>query len=196
MTPEQTDAPAAPRSARKADDLLHVVAPGETESPIQILKRQLARRGDKLTTSRIEILRTVLGTHEHFHADWLYDHIKKSGAKASKATVYRTLRVLCDCGLVREVFRGDHGAYYEHVYGHEHHEHMICLDCGKVIEFISRRLERLQDEACRAHGFHAVRHHLQVFGYCADCHPCRAAFPPLDGPAGPPASPTPPEAQA
>jgi Fur family ferric uptake transcriptional regulator len=165
--------PAAPEQ-----DVLHHIAPGEKEDPETILKRQLGRRGLKYTNERRAILKAVLSTHEHFDADWLYNHLRKHDAKASKATVYRTLKVLCECGLLREVFQGEHGAYFEHIYGHEHHEHMICLTCGKVIEFISRRLEQLQDEACRAHGFHAVRHHLQVFGYCSDCHPCKATFPP------------------
>jgi Fur family ferric uptake transcriptional regulator len=96
--------------------------------------------------------------------------MKKLGAKASKATVYRSLVLLCDVGILREVFHGPHGAYFEHVYGHEHHEHMICLKCGKVLEFISRKLEELQDDACRAMDFQPVRHHLQVFGYCSECH--------------------------
>ena len=159
-------------------DVLRFISPGETEAPEAILKRQLARRGLKFTNERREILKAVLSTHEHFDADWLFHHLSQHAAKASKATVYRSLALLSACGLIREVFQGPHGAYFEHTYGHEHHEHMLCLTCGKVIEFISRHLEQLQAAACRAHGFHAVRHHLQVFGYCADCHPCKAAFPP------------------
>ncbi len=170
----------AEAEARRSE--LYKIAPGETETPETILKRQLARHGEKYTNQRREILISVLNTHAHFDADWLFTDVNQHGVKAAKATVYRTLELLSKCGLVREVFHGPHGAYYEHVYGHQHHEHMICLDCGKVIEFTSRRLERLQDEACRAHGFHADRHHLQVFGYCSDCHPCKAAFPPLDPP--------------
>lgn len=161
------------------DDVLHYVAPGCTDAPETIFKKNLERRGLKYTSERREILKAVLSTHEHFDADWLFMEMRKVGAKASKATIYRSLVLLCEVGILREVFHGPHGAYYEHVYGHEHHEHMICLNCNKVIEFISRRLENLQEDACRAMGFHSVRHHLQVFGYCADCHPCRAAFPPL-----------------
>ena len=170
---------AGPRKPSTSDDdVIHYVAPDEKESPEEILKRQLAQRGDKYTKARRAILSAVMSTHEHFDTDGLYSRLLERESKVAKATVYRTLKVLCECGLVREVFHGSHGRYFEHVYGHEHHEHMICLTCGKVIEFISRRLEQLQDEACRAHGFHAVRHHLQVFGYCAECHPCKAAFPP------------------
>lgn len=161
------------------DDVLHFIAPGCTEAPETIFKRNLERRSLKYTSERREILRAVLTTHEHFDADWLFMEMRKVGAKASKATIYRSLVLLCEVGILREVFHGPHGAYFEHVYGHQHHEHMICLKCNKVIEFMSKKLEQLQEDACRALGFHPLRHHLQVFGYCSECHPCRAAFPPL-----------------
>ncbi|MCZ7648725.1 MAG: transcriptional repressor [Planctomycetota bacterium] len=169
----------APALPVQPGDVLTHKAPGESLSPEQILTRQLARRGLKLTNERREILRTILQTHQHFDAEWLCAKFKAEGVRVSRATVYRTLGLLCEIYLVREVFQAPSGAHYEHVYGHEHHEHMICLTCNEVLEFVSRRLEHLQEEACRAHGFHARRHHLQVFGYCARCHPCKAGFPPL-----------------
>jgi Fur family ferric uptake transcriptional regulator len=166
-----SSAPASGFAAGVDDAILHQVAPGCTESPEAIFRRSLEQGGLKYTSERREILKAVLSTHEHFDADWLFVEMRKLGAKASKATVYRSLALLCEVGILREVFHGPHGAYYEHVYGHEHHEHMICLACGKVIEFISRKLEELQEDACRAMDFQPVRHHLQVFGYCGDCQP-------------------------
>ena len=178
-----TEAPAAPAAVSIEEDVLHFVAPGCSEAPETIFKRSLDRKSLKYTSERRKILKAVLSTHEHFDADWLAMEMRRIGAKASKATIYRSLVLLCEVGILREVFHGPHGAYFEHVYGHQHHEclrrYMICLKCGKVIEFISKKLEQLQEGACRAMGFHPVRHHLQVFGYCSDCHPCRAAFPPL-----------------
>ena len=162
------------------ENVLSYVAPGQSESPEAIFRRHLERRGLKYTQERREILRSVMSTHEHFDADWLFMRMRKVGAKTSKATIYRSLTLLCETGLLREVFHGPHGAYYEHVYGHEHHEHMICVKCNKVTEFISKQLEQIQDDACRSMGFHALRHHLQVFGFCSECHPCRAAFPPIE----------------
>src|SRR5438876_9341316 len=138
------------------DDVLHYIAPGYSESPETIFKRSLDRRGLKYTSERREILKAVMSTHEHFDADWLCAEMRKGGAKASRATVYRSLSLLCETGILREVFHGPHAAYCEHVYGHEHHEHMICLQCGKIIEFIADKLEAIQNEACRAHGFHIV----------------------------------------
>lgn len=150
-------------------DILNSVAKGCTESPGAVFKRSLEARGLKFTSERRAILRAVLSAHVHFDADWLYVEMRRAGAKASKATIYRSLVLLCEMGILREVFRGPRGAYYEHVYGHEHHEHMICVRCGKIIEFTSKHLERLQDEACKRMNFHAQRHHLQVFGHCSDC---------------------------
>jgi len=161
---------AVPRKPRRPEaDVLHAVAQGYREAPEAIYKHSLASRGQKYTRERREILKAILTAHGHFDADWLFLEMRKSGAKASKATIYRSLTLLCQVGLLREVFHGPHGSSYEHVYGHEHHEHLICLKCGKVLEFISKKLEVLQEEACSTMKFRPVHHHLQVFGYCSSC---------------------------
>src|SRR5258708_35474808 len=85
-------------------DVLRHIAPNEAEPPEEILKRILANRGLKYTQERREILQAVLSTHEHFDADWLFVSLQRLGSRVSKATVYRTLALLCECGLVREVF--------------------------------------------------------------------------------------------
>jgi len=154
---------------RTHDALLNERAPGYNESPEDILRRCLERRGLKYTLERREILKAALSTHEHFDADSLLLRMRQLGMKASKATIYRTLVLLCEFGMLREVFKGPHGAYFEHVYGHEHHEHMICMKCGLVTEFHSPLLEELQEKACRENNFKPVRHHLQIFGLCQKC---------------------------
>ncbi|MCY3021211.1 MAG: transcriptional repressor [Planctomycetota bacterium] len=161
---------AGPRKPRRPErDVLHAIARGHREAPEAIFRRSLELRGLKYTAERREILRTIMSAHAHFDADWLFLAMRKAGAKTSKATIYRSLALLCQVGILREAFHGLHGSTYEHVYGHEHHEHMICLKCGKVIEFMSRKLEKLQEDACRAMKFQPVQHHLQVFGYCRAC---------------------------
>jgi len=157
------------QGADKAPDILQAIPYGCTETPEAVFKAGLERRKLKYTSERRSILKAVLSTHTHFDADWLFVEMRSSGAKASKATIYRSLVLLCEVGILREVFRGPHGAHYEHVYGHEHHEHMICLRCGRIMEFTSGYLEELQEEACRSQGFLPQRHHLQVFGYCKEC---------------------------
>ena len=157
------------QSLDKTQDILQSIPYGCTDAPEAVFKAGLERQSLKYTSERREILKAVLSTHTHFDADWLFVEMRKTGAKASKATIYRSLVLLCEMGILREVFRDSHGAHYEHVYGHEHHEHMICLRCGQVMEFTSGYLEQLQEEACRAQGFSPLRHHLQVYGYCQAC---------------------------
>ena len=143
---------------------------GERETAEGVVREALRRRGLKYTRTRAEVLHEVLATHDHFDAQTLHHLIRKRNGRSSKATVYRTLALLKECGVLREVFQGQRGMYYEHVYGRWRHDHMICLGCGKVIEFGSSVIEAIQAAACRDHGFHAVQHQCQVFGYCAECH--------------------------
>ena len=145
------------------------IAPGERETPIEIFRRELAARRLHYTRDRAEVLREVLATHEHFDARKLYDLLRGRKAHVSRATVYRTVGLLRECRILREVFHSPEGARYEHTYGHEHHEHMICMACNKVFEFSSPELERIQEKACRTHDFEPVRHHLEILGYCREC---------------------------
>ena len=145
------------------------IAPGEQETPVDIFRKELAARRLHYTRERAEVLREVLATHEHFDASKLYDLLRHRKARVSRATVYRTVALLRECRILREVFHSPEGARYEHVYGHQHHEHMICMVCKKVFEFSSPELERIQEKACRANDFQSVRHHLEILGYCREC---------------------------
>ena len=86
-----------------------------------------------------------------------------------QTTVYRTLQLLTDAGLAREVRFGDGRAHYEHNYKHEHHDHMICSECGKIIEFYSPELEAIQDAMAAKYKFTLTEHLLRMIGVCADC---------------------------
>jgi Fur family ferric uptake transcriptional regulator len=187
MTPsDPASQPARATAANSAtSDPRLQVALGERESPDQILQRILDLRGQKYTAERREILNVVLTTHEHFDANSLYELLHKRGVRVSKATVYRTLGLLREAGIIREVFHGEHGAHYEHVYGHGHHEHMLCVSCGRIIEFGSKHLEEIQEAACREHRFVALRHRLEIFGYCEVCQKGRGH---KNGPRGGPGS--------
>src|SRR5262245_18538362 len=92
-TQEDVARPVKPAAAE--EDVLHYIARGYTEAPETIFKKSLERRGLKYTSERREILNDVLSTHEHFDADWLFMEMRKVGAKASKATIYRSLVLLC-----------------------------------------------------------------------------------------------------
>ncbi|MBL8695367.1 MAG: transcriptional repressor [Planctomycetes bacterium] len=129
----------------------------------------LKRNGLKLTKQRIALLDAVYATHRHFSAEDLHRDLQKLGHSVSVATVYRSLNLLVEGGLVQGLDVGKGRVLYEHTLGHEHHDHMVCLDCGKITEFQSPEIEELQDVAARAHRFVTVSHSLKLFGYCSHC---------------------------
>lgn len=130
----------------------------------------------KLTAQRRRIFDRAFATHEHFSAETLYAWLKaETGDEVSRATVYRTLALLLEGGFVEALDAGRGELVYEHVLGHQHHDHMLCTDCGKIEEFQDERIEELQLEACRKKGFQLVSHDLRLRGYCKACAKKRAA---------------------
>lgn len=132
-------------------------------------KEFILRKGLKSTKKRNEILDEILQTDGHFDPDELYIRLKQKGSKVSRASVYRTLPLLVESGFIEEVERIDKHAHYEKVSSDSHHDHMICMKCGNVIEFYSPTLEMLQDELCMKERFHKVRHSLEILGFCEKC---------------------------
>src|SRR5678816_1292870 len=94
---------------------------------------------------------------------------KKQDPTVGQTTVYRTLKLLTEAGLAREVRFGDGRAHFEHNYKHQHHDHMICSECGKIIEFFSAELEAIQDQMAAKHKFEVTQHLLRIIGICAEC---------------------------
>ena len=106
----------------------------------------LRSRQLKLTGERLELVEEVFGQPHHFDADQLHMTLKQKGKAISRATVYRTLDLLVQCGLVRKSSFGDQHAHYEAVRSDEHHDHLICLNCEAIIEFFRPELEALQEQ--------------------------------------------------
>lgn len=137
---------------------------------VKRFERFLRARELKLTSQRRRIFERAFATHDHFSAETMYAWLKKeSGPKVSRATVYRTLSLLLEGGFVEALDAGRGELVYEHVLGHAHHDHMLCLECGKIEEFHDERIEELQLEACRHKGFQLVTHDLRLRGYCRAC---------------------------
>lgn len=135
----------------------------------------LRGRGLKLTTQRARILERAFATHEHFSAETLYGWLRaEAGPKVSRATVYRTLNLLAEGGFIESLDAGGGELFYEHVLGHQHHDHLICVDCGRIEEFQEPRIEELQQEVSRKKGFELVHHSLRLMGYCPACRARRA----------------------
>ena len=135
----------------------------------QRFERFLRSRQLKLTGERHELLAEVFAQTQHFDADQLHIALKQKGKAISRATVYRTLDLLVQCGLVRKSSFGDQHAHYEPVRSDEHHDHLICVNCSAIIEFYSSELEKLQEAICTEHGFKPMHHSHQIFGLCKEC---------------------------
>lgn len=135
----------------------------------EIFREFLNKKGLKLTKERQKILGEIFAFHGHFDPEELLKRLSRRAAKVSKASVYRTLPLLLECGLIAQVQRDDKHAHYEHTFGHEHHDHLICMKCGKVIEVFSPKLEAIQDELCRKNRFDGITHTLEIKGYCPSC---------------------------
>jgi len=99
----------------------------------------------KFTPEREAILKKVFSLHEHFDVEKLYEKLDK---RISRATIYRTLSLLVKSKLVEELFRCQDKVSYERIFGHKHHDHMLCIKCGKVIEFREEKIEKLQEAVC------------------------------------------------
>ncbi|NCO67102.1 MAG: transcriptional repressor [Nitrospirae bacterium CG_4_10_14_0_8_um_filter_41_23] len=129
----------------------------------------LKDKGQRFTKERAAILQKTLSYHGHFDPESLYLKIRETGLKASRASVYRTLNLLCECGLIDKVRKTEHGTIYEYTFGHKHHDHMLCIMCGNTIEFCSEDLERLHEGLCTKQNFRGVNHTFEIRGYCKKC---------------------------
>ncbi len=143
--------------------------PVRPEQEQHIVESHLRQRGFRWTTQRALIVRMALGTHDHFTAENLLERCRKIAPKVSRATVYRTLAVLEEAGFVAGLDTGGGGRRFEHVLGHEHHDHMVCTVCGRIFEFRDGELERRQEIAARRIGFRIERHSLRIHGTCRAC---------------------------
>jgi Fur family ferric uptake transcriptional regulator len=135
----------------------------------QILHRHLKSVGLKHTEQRDTILRTFLETREHLSTDELFRLVKKKDPKIGFTTVYRTLKLLAECGLASEVAFHDGIARYEHQYNRRSHHHMVCTDCGSSVEFFSPEVDNLEQKIGRQHNYETTRHTFLIYGVCEDC---------------------------
>lgn len=135
----------------------------------KVFLEHIQKAGLKRTAQRDLILEIFLRIEEHLSSEDLYWLVQKQDPSVGHTTVYRTLKLLTEAGLAREVRFGDGKTYYEHHYNQEHHDHMICTECGKVIEFFSPELEALQDVMAEKYGFKLTHYNLRILGVCADC---------------------------
>lgn len=141
----------------------------DLQSPRRIFEEFLLAGTLKLTSQRLKILDYFLAYPGHVGTEELYDHIKRDDPRIGQATVYRTLKLLAEAGLAREVHFGDGITRYERLYGEKHHDHLICEQCGAFLEVVDERIEALQEELALRYGFTLTSHKMYLYGLCAQC---------------------------
>ncbi len=123
----------------------------------------------RITPQRREIVRQMLDMPGHFTAEDLVGPLHSTERKASRATIYRLIPALVEVGVLREVEHGYEHSHYEVARDPAHHEHLICQQCGRVIEFACPAIEGAIIEVCREHNFRQYQHGLEITGLCEEC---------------------------
>ncbi len=139
-----------------------------TSDPKALFRAHLRSRGLRMTPQREQIMDIFLHEAGHLTTEELYLRIQSLDPSLGQATVYRTVKLLCEAGVAREVRFGDGVARYEKS-SEAHHDHLICERCGKNLEVLDPEIERLQEALARAHGFVPTFHRLYLYGICSEC---------------------------
>ncbi len=134
-----------------------------------ILKKALKKEGLRYTHQRQAIWDELSASDEHRDAEEIYLALYNSGLKVSRATVYRTIDVLVKNNLVRKLDLGDGRARYENKIDTAHHDHLICVQCGKIEEFMDNVIENRQEVIVENFGYRLIRHIHQLFVICDEC---------------------------
>lgn len=135
----------------------------------KLFEEYLAEKSLRLTSQRRLILDYFLHAEWHQSAEELYHQLRKLEPRIGFSTVYRTLKLLCECNLARELPLGDERSHFEPMYKVQHHDHLVCTGCGKINEFYCQEIEDLQQKICAEQGFALGSHTHEIYGQCSDC---------------------------
>ena len=133
----------------------------------------LKQNGLKITNQRLLVAQKIFSTHSHFTADNLLEKFRDKKGEISKATIYRILSIMVDAKLLKEHDFGKESKFYEHILGHEHHDHIICLSCDRIVEFTDPKIEELQSQAAESNGFQILAHDLKIYAECKNVDTCK-----------------------
>lgn len=135
----------------------------------KVFKRYLENHGLRFTQERRLILSEINSLSDHFEVEDLVLQLRSSGRQVSTASVYRTIPLLIDAGIIIKNPCDQMQARLEPVFGHEHHDHLVCIKCKKIIEFRDDEIEKRQETVAKTHGFSMEGHRLVISGYCPEC---------------------------
>jgi Fur family ferric uptake transcriptional regulator len=140
---------------------------------VEVLQDQLTaymeRKGLRSTNQRRLVSEVFFRTGGHLSIDDMLALVRKRDPKVGYATVYRTLKLLVECGLANERQFDDSGTRFEVAHSDSHHDHLICLECKRIIEFEDAQIERLQDALAKRYGFKLKSHKHELYGVCEKC---------------------------
>lgn len=135
----------------------------------EVLVEYLRDHGLRMTPERDIVLETFLDLERHVTTEELLSEVKKVDPDIGQATVFRTIKLLAEAGLAKKACQDEGGISYEHAFRHGHHDHLICLGCGAIVEFKDEAIEKAQDGIYGKYGFKPADHRLELKGYCPKC---------------------------
>ena len=138
-----------------------------------ILDAYMLENGMRVTSQRRVIIEVFLATGAHVSVDELSVMVRQQDARIGYATVYRTMKMLTACGVVNERHFDDGIARYELSRKDQHHDHLICTVCGRIVEFADLKIESLQSTLAKSHGFRLTHHRHELYGICSVCDKTR-----------------------
>ncbi len=132
----------------------------------EVFEEYLLRRDLKYTAQRRAVVDVLFEYYRHVEGDPFIDQLHSKGYKVSRGTVYSTLKLLVDSRLVRKLKTIDNKVHYEPTYGKDHHDHLICTDCGKIFEFHNDQIESIQESVSASFGLQITNHSHTIYGLC------------------------------
>ena len=151
--------------------------PDQARAAVAQMGAFIAERGLKQSRQRNLIVETFYAIGGHVPVERLVAEVRRQEPRVSVATVYRTMKLLAECGLAQPRQFGEAQTLYEPAGGRGHHDHLICTGCGEIVEFANEKIESLQELVARRHGFEVESHKLELYGRCARCRSAKEATP-------------------
>lgn len=139
----------------------------------EIFRNFLVSGKNRITPERFEVMDAALDYDGHFGADDLYVLMKNENSRISRATVYKTLELLVQCDLLSKRHFGENITRYESSFKRKVHDHLICMDCGRIVEFSEKQLSELPQKISSELGFEFESHSFNIFARCADPKNCK-----------------------